>query len=97
MNDFELFFLQNAKNKRKAFCPQTTQMNADAEENSSSACQRVLRASLDSVAVGRAGTLRQKEAGKGVGLEFPAKFKVIQSVSKRFKPKKIKIRPLKLP
>jgi hypothetical protein len=58
---------------------------------------RVLRASLDSVEAGRAGTLRQREAGKGVGLEFPAKFKVIQSVSKRFKPKKINIRPLQSP
>jgi hypothetical protein len=38
MNDFELFFLQYAKNKRKVFCPQTTQINADAEKNSSSAC-----------------------------------------------------------
>jgi hypothetical protein len=37
MNDFELFFLHNAKNKRKVFCPQTTQVSADAQKNSSSA------------------------------------------------------------
>jgi hypothetical protein len=55
----EDFFLQKAKNERKGLCPQNTQMDADEEflfriyVN-----RRVLRASLDSIAAGRAVSLR---------------------------------------
>jgi hypothetical protein len=59
MHRREDLFLQKAKNERKGLCPQNSQMDAD-EEFLFRFCvnRRVLRASLDSVAAGRAGSWR---------------------------------------